>query len=212
MDLGFKGPAYTWTNKRSTSGAIFESLDRDVATVEWLTIHAEAYVTHLPRRKSDHAAIMLRLRVHQSRQRKFKMEPWWFGVEGFREVWEEIWQGTRNMTWQERVGLMNGKIRNWERNYRSPQNRLKEAESELYRNQTLYPLFQDPRIEEEYLKEINKAEEELDVYWRQRAKAQWACQEDRNTAFFHTAATNRRRRNMILIITNEQGEWVTSEA
>lgn len=51
----------------------------------------------------------------------------------------------------------------------------------------------------------------MEIYWRQRAKSQWACHGDRNTGFFHTVATNRKRRNMILKITNEQGEWETGE-
>lgn len=70
IDLGFKGPAFTWTNKRHASEAIFERLDRVVATVEWLQLHTHAYVNHLPRSHSDHAAILLQLKKKEKRQKK----------------------------------------------------------------------------------------------------------------------------------------------
>jgi hypothetical protein len=35
FDLGFSGPAYTWTNKRFSSTPVFERLDRCLANAEW---------------------------------------------------------------------------------------------------------------------------------------------------------------------------------
>lgn len=134
VDLGFKVPVFTWTNKRSTSEVIFERLNQVVAIVSRLQNHTEAYVMHLPRRKSDYAAILLKLNGHQPKQNKFKMESWWFGVEGFKEVWEECWKGCMALFWQKKIGLMGARIRKWAKEYRSPQNRLKEAESTLYKN------------------------------------------------------------------------------
>lgn len=39
-DLGYKGAAYTWTNRPNASKAIFERLDRVVATTLWLNKYA----------------------------------------------------------------------------------------------------------------------------------------------------------------------------
>lgn len=99
MDLEFKGPAFTWTNKRSTSEAIFEHLNQVMATVSWLQYYTEAYLMHLARRKSDHATILLKLKGHQPKQRNFKMKSWWFGVEGFKEVWDDCWKDSMEMSW-----------------------------------------------------------------------------------------------------------------
>lgn len=49
VDLGYKGPAFTWTNKQSTSRAIFKRLDRVVATTRWMQQYMHAGVHHLPR-------------------------------------------------------------------------------------------------------------------------------------------------------------------
>ncbi|XP_078162805.1 uncharacterized protein LOC144557992 [Carex rostrata] len=74
IDMGFKGPAFTWTNKRSASEAIHERLDRVVATVGWLQMHSQTYVNNLPRIQSDHGAIMLRLDGRKEKKRRFRME------------------------------------------------------------------------------------------------------------------------------------------
>lgn len=39
LDLGFKGPAFMWTNKRNCANAIYERLDRVVATAGWLQLY-----------------------------------------------------------------------------------------------------------------------------------------------------------------------------
>jgi hypothetical protein len=39
MDLGYSGPAYTWTNKRFTSAPTFQRLDRCFANAEWCMIY-----------------------------------------------------------------------------------------------------------------------------------------------------------------------------
>ncbi|KAJ4767097.1 Endonuclease/exonuclease/phosphatase family protein [Rhynchospora pubera] len=44
IDMGYKGPAYTWTNKRGVSQAIFQRLDRVLVTSSWLHQFPNAYV------------------------------------------------------------------------------------------------------------------------------------------------------------------------
>lgn len=86
VDLGFKGPAFTWTNRPHASNAIFERLDRVVATSQWIQMFPQAYVNHLPRVHSDHAPVLLRTHEKPSKLRKFCMENWWLGTEGFQNV------------------------------------------------------------------------------------------------------------------------------
>lgn len=170
IDLGFKGPAFTWTNKRNASEAIYERLDRVVATVGWLQLHAQAYANNLPRIHSDHAAIMLRLNGRLQKKRRFRMESWWFAAEGFREAWENDWRDSRDVTWQDRMSRLGANIREWAKQHRSPQNRLREAQNCLFQNQMLHPHYQDHSLEERCLHEIDKAEKEIEKYWAQRAK------------------------------------------
>ena len=44
-----------------------------------------------------------------------------------------------------------------------------------------------------------------DLKWRQRAKEIWLSQGDKNSKYFHTCASQRRRANNIVAITDEGG-------
>ena len=45
--------------------------------------------------------------------------------------------------------------------------------------------------------------------WAQRSKVQWLRDGDKNTRFFHSKATQRRRRNYIKGLYDENGQWCT---
>lgn len=45
--------------------------------------------------------------------------------------------------------------------------------------------------------QLDKVDEQVDLYWRQRAHIQWLEKGDRNTSFFHAVCSDRKRRNRI---------------
>ncbi|GKE86783.1 hypothetical protein Tco_1560525 [Tanacetum coccineum] len=47
--------------------------------------------------------------------------------------------------------------------------------------------------------------------WKQRSRIQWLSEGDKNTRFFHSRATNRRKRNRILRLKDEDVRWVDNE-
>jgi endonuclease/exonuclease/phosphatase family metal-dependent hydrolase len=61
FDLGFNGPAYTWTSKRFASKPTFERLDRCLVNADWCDVFPISNVYNLPiiHSISDHAAILL---------------------------------------------------------------------------------------------------------------------------------------------------------
>lgn len=59
-------------------------------------------------------------------------------------------------------------------------------------------------------KEINETLVKEEVMWNQRSRALWLKCGDRNTRFFHTTATQRRRRNRIEGLMDE-GVWYDSK-
>ncbi|KAJ1295849.1 hypothetical protein BS78_01G254300 [Paspalum vaginatum] len=61
IDLGYNGPAYTWTNKRFNSYPTFECLDRCLANAKWCTSFPRTTVYHMPMMHSDHAPILTML-------------------------------------------------------------------------------------------------------------------------------------------------------
>ena len=56
-------------------------------------------------------------------------------------------------------------------------------------------------------KEINELLDSEEIMWHQRAKVQWLGLGDRNKKYFHTRASDRRRRNTINSIMDENGNW-----
>jgi hypothetical protein len=58
---------------------------------------------------------------------------------------------------------------------------------------------------------LDKVEEQIEIFWKQRAHANWLQKGDRNTAFFHRWCSERRRRNRIGRLKKENGSWVDEE-
>ena len=63
----------------------------------------------------------------------------------------------------------------------------------------------------EYL-ELNKKMDELlqkqEIYWAKRSRVSWLKHNDKNTKFFRSKASQRRRKNHCRGIKNGQGQWV----
>lgn len=212
IDLGYKGPAYTWTNGQDPATEIFERLDRIVVTASWTQQFPMANVNHLPRVHSDHAPILLRMHGKPLNQSKFKIEKWWFNHEGFKEVCETRWNESENQPWPIRAELLRKGITEWVRTVENPQTRLNQAQTRLLAFQSLHPSIQSREVGNHLLEEYYQAENDLSDYWRQRSRLQWFTEGDRNTSFFHIMATNRKRRNMITHIETETGSVATTDA
>lgn len=132
-------------------------------------------------------------------------------ADSFKQVWEDAWNTWNTLTWQERLNQMGCKIRQWEQEQQSPQNRIKHAHESLCKLQLIHPSQQDCRLEEALLTEIDQVEREIEVYWKQRSRMQWTCHGDRNINFFHIMATNRKRKNQISHICDEEDNLVTDD-
>jgi endonuclease/exonuclease/phosphatase family metal-dependent hydrolase len=78
IDLGYNGPAYTWTNKRFSTTPTFQHLDRCLANAEWCMVYPFTMVYHLPMMRSDHAPILTILNSSRCQTNKlFLFENWW---------------------------------------------------------------------------------------------------------------------------------------
>lgn len=89
--------------------------------------------------------------------------------------------------------------------------RIKAKEEELERWQSRAPdgrmLGRCRKIVGE-LDELNRLHE---TYWHARARVNELKDGDKNTSYFHHKASQRKRRNLILKLQDDNGEWKTSE-
>jgi hypothetical protein len=58
---------------------------------------------------------------------------------------------------------------------------------------------------------LDRLEEQVDTYWRQRARVKWLEKGDRNTGFFHATCSEKKRRNKVGRLKNEAGRWEETE-
>jgi hypothetical protein len=101
FDLGYNGPAYTWTNKRFTTNPTFECLDHCLANIEWCTQFPTADVYHLPMMRSDHAPIFMVLQSNRAKEKRlFRFENFWLAENDFKQIVKQSWNLSRNTYFQ----------------------------------------------------------------------------------------------------------------
>lgn len=90
---------------------------------------------------------------------------------------------------------------------------FKRADVELAKLKSKLNLLQNrPNLNLEEIREtqerITKLWRQEASYWEQRSRLKWLSDGDRNTKFFHATTLQRRDRNRILRIKDDQGSWV----
>lgn len=211
LDLGYRGPAYTWTNRQSGDRLIMERLDRALSTVEWVTRFPHAGVLHLPRLNSDHHPLLLRTNSYAKKSRKkFRVENWWFQHSDFATVCQTA-LADQSSSWESRVGSLTSHIRAWEKKIPKPDQHLQIIEEKLDKLQR-ENASDDLRLQEAQLAaQYNSCLLQLDSYWLQRSRLQWAMHGDLNTKFFHSTTVSRRLRNRIEALQTQNGSWIHTE-
>jgi hypothetical protein len=63
------------------------------------------------------------------------------------------------------------------------------------------------RKQEEITDEIEKIPDQDEIYKMQRSRVNWLTHGDRNYAYFHNYAKARRKRNLIVKLKNDNGDW-----
>jgi hypothetical protein len=58
---------------------------------------------------------------------------------------------------------------------------------------------------------LGRLQEQKNIYWKQRAKAHWLKDGDKNTSFFHACASERKRVNLIKKLKDGNGGVVEGE-
>lgn len=96
LDLGYSGPKFTWVNKRSDGNLVMEHLDRFLGNAEWLNMFPDSLVSHLPRVKSDHHPILLKIvpSIHLLGNRPFRCESVWLNHADFIQISKNIWNSS----------------------------------------------------------------------------------------------------------------------
>jgi len=145
----------------------------------------------------------------------FNFEACWLEEEDFWKVVEEAWEQSTAIQDSKVMGALKGVatgLKHWSPNVLGDlERRVKKVKVELERCRA-GGLIQEAVTREEILRfKLDRLEEQVDIYWRQRAHVKWLEKGDRNIGFFHATCSERKRRNRVGRLRNGAGLWEESE-
>lgn len=118
LDLGFKGPKFTWTNKRKNSNLVMERLDRCLANPLCLNLFPKTTVEHLTRTHSNHCPLILDTNPqpnHSSSRKPFRIEPLWLSHPSFEGLIHTYWPSS-NLKFFDIIITLQTAINLWNKN------------------------------------------------------------------------------------------------
>ncbi|XP_026399785.1 uncharacterized protein LOC113295673 [Papaver somniferum] len=213
IDMGYTGPAFTWSNGATVEKPIFERLDRTVCNTDWFFMFPDNGVLHLPRIRSDHAPILVNIHKTKKRRRKHanKFEYHWTEHPGYKDVVHNAWTGRQQDT-VNKILEVGRKLNEWSRKTFGNIFRATEECKEKLLKVQMEVHVRDTRIEEKLIcEEIEKLNVMQQKYYEQRSKVQWIPQMDKNTKAFHLSVMQRKKKNQIDALKLPDGIWVTEE-
>lgn len=163
---------------------------------------------------SDHRPLLVRFLSKQGKIRKgFKFDKRWLGKDGLRETILQSWNDRGILhppDLHERIENCRKAISQWKR--MNPSNssiRIEEIKDKLERAQLDDAITNDEILQLKW--NLCAAFRDEQLYWKQKSRANWLREGDRNTKFFHAKTKQRRARNRLTKLKNPRGGWAESE-
>jgi exonuclease III len=212
LDLGYHGDCYTWSNNQDSTHHIKERLDRFCASPSWLSTFTRATNYHLPSYTSDHNPILLVFgsnfdyRNDSHRLNKIKrFEHIWLqdpqSHDIIRHAWITSYQDTKTKLQQAFED-----INNWGQDtYGNIPRQIKKLQQSIHDKKKTIPTENDISMIQQMETNLDNLLKHEETWWAQRAKANWLHSGDKNTSFFHFKASQRKRKNNINFINDQNG-------
>ncbi|KAA3455697.1 putative Transposon TX1 [Gossypium australe] len=192
VDVGFSRRWFTWERRNLPETNIRKRLDRGVANEKWMAMFPKVTIQHLTHSFFDHCPLLVNTKKAEQwvKEKAFRFKAWWTMEESFDEEVKSIWGSSLDK-------LKHG-LRSWATWTQADRKKRKifltDRLSEFLVAERDYPNLAkliDTKIQ------LNLEIDKDKRYWEQRVRTNWLKYGDRNTAFFHSQATHRRRRNLI---------------
>jgi hypothetical protein len=182
-DVPVEGYPFTWFKSLGTPRVVEERLDRALANNAWFNLYLNATLENLVAQASDHYPILLnRFPIPSSNLLCY--ENVWHIEPKFREVVTDSWHMYAHESILPRLASCANDIKSWSKNHcRKLKISIEECRREMH-NIRLNGAGDNQFHLLEVRKRMNRLLAQDDSYWRQRAKAHWYHDGDRNTIFF----------------------------
>ncbi|XP_024200296.1 uncharacterized protein LOC112203585 [Rosa chinensis] len=211
IDMGFVGCRFTWSNKFTK-----ERLDRGFQCEQWRRRFPYSRVITLNPSDSDHCPILVEVREEKKNSKRspkrFRFEEMWHGhyqcMDIIKQNWSRPLTGNALQQLGHKIQYTGERLFEWHSVEFEKQNvELRVVQEKL--NDIMKAPYSPTQYEEQRVLHVKLSQllAQQEKYWRQRSRAMWLKDGDRNSAFFHRKATNRRTRNAIKGLKDSQGEW-----
>jgi len=212
FDLRYHGNKFTWANNQECSNHIKERLDKYCVSESWINQFPRYTNYHLLRYSYDHSPILLEFwDKSECRGHRFKRQK----IQRFEEVWshdKESFHIVKNI-WTMTNGDSTAKIQaTLHYLSRWGKSQFGDLPNKINHIQTHLGLLKDQIPSKDIISQIKSVEKDLsnilmqeEVWWAHIAKMQWLEHGDSNTKFFHFNANQRRKKNTIYAIQDNQG-------
>ncbi|KAL8503341.1 hypothetical protein ACS0TY_022178 [Phlomoides rotata] len=212
------GPKFTWIKKFKGKVGILEKLDRFFANDLWNKLFPGAKAANLGLFGSDHRAVkvLFNFAVQRRRiesKRRFFFENKWMLESNYKEAVLEAWKVDSSVTkLLDRIKKCTDSLQKWAKeNTGCILKRIKTVSNLLDSKLNDEALNEDDNEVRELEVELEKLYTQEEMHLHQRSRNNWLALGDRNTVFFHRAASGRKKRNLIRGIMNDQGAWLSNQ-
>ena len=204
-DILLERGLFTWSNNREN--VAMSRIDRFLYSDGWEDFFPTISQKRLPQILSDHFPIILECGDFSRGRRPFRFETMWLKADGFKERVKEWWDsyifyGTPSYVLASKLKALKGDLKKWNEevfgNVGVKKNKLMSDLLELESLADFRPLtgveLQRKALIVADLERTSLLEE---ISWRQKSRALWLREGDKNTKFFHQLANSNRRYNSI---------------
>lgn len=199
---------FTWFRGQSKS-----KLDRIFVQSEWIAAFPSLKASILRRSVSDHCPLLLQSQSEDWGPRPFRFQNAWLTHKGCQKLIDDTWLNSGGLSLTEKLKRVKNELKSWNShifgNIDSSISRLEDT-IQYWDN-----VANDRDLDPDEI--ITRSQAQLDlwgwlrrkkIHWAQNSRVNWLKLGDRNSKFFHTCASIRRRKNNISVLEIE-GEKIT---
>ncbi|KAL8114965.1 hypothetical protein AgCh_021696 [Apium graveolens] len=208
-DMELTGHRFTWERGRGKPEWTEVRLDRAMVTQDWMDLFPMANLYNLEGSNSDHSPIFLvpKKREESAGVSMFRFENAWLLEPMCQQLVSAYWKEDGEIDIQSKVKACSEVLVVWGKEITGNFGKvIKECKRQLKK---LRNKDDDQPIQEflEVKKKLHLTLDQREIFWRQRSKQLWLKSGDKNSRYFHAAATTRKKNNQITKLQDLEGTW-----